>query len=165
MHLRHTLKAKATSISLNFTQPPPLTPLHTEIIFLEEQILKFDDNKSLNLCENTKAWTFLNSEKPTKRFCALNKSLNEDASLSHIKKLGADGDYRNFLNNNELNPDLVNFLKIFTAWIKYYCHSNWKEERLKHHFNHCFFSIKLQLFCVPMRQDSMGEDGPYRGVQ
>ena len=88
MHSRHTLKAKATSTSLNFTQPPPLTPLHTEIIFLEEQILKFDDNKILNLCENTKAWTLLNSEKPTKRFCALN---NEDASLSHIETLCADG--------------------------------------------------------------------------
>ena len=92
MHSRHTLKAKATSISLNITQP--LTPLHTKIIFLEEQILKFDDNKILNLCENTKAWTLLNSEKPTKRFCVLNKSLNEDASLSHIKKLCADGEYR-----------------------------------------------------------------------
>ena len=65
----------------------------------------------MNLCENTKAWTLLNSEKPTKRFCALNKSLNEDASLSYIKKLCADGEYRDYTNNKELNTDLVDFYK------------------------------------------------------
>ena len=53
----------------------------------------------------------LNSEKPTKRFCALNKALNEDASLSHIKKLGTDGIYRDYVNSDELNTDLVNFYK------------------------------------------------------
>ena len=31
--------------------------------------------------------------------------------LSHIKKLCADGDYHDFLNNDELNTDLVNFYK------------------------------------------------------
>ena len=109
-HVTH-LKQKQRLHHLTSLNPPPLTPLHTEIIFLEEQILKFDDSRILNLCENTKAWTLLNSEKPTKRFCALNKSLNEDSSLSHIKKLGADGNNRDYFNNDELNTDLVNFYK------------------------------------------------------
>ena len=41
----------------------------------------------------------------------MNKSLNEDASLSHIKKLCADGNYRDYTNNDELNTDLVDFYK------------------------------------------------------
>ena len=53
----------------------------------------------------------LNSEKPTKRFCKLTRSINEDASLTHIKKLDVNGEYRDYNNNNELNTDLVDFYK------------------------------------------------------
>ena len=65
----------------------------------------------MNLCKNTKALHLLNSKKTTKRFCELTRSLNKDASLTHIKKLDVNGEYRDYNNNDELNTDLVDFYK------------------------------------------------------
>ena len=61
--------------------------------------------------QERKAWHLLNNKKPTKRFLMLTKSLNEDASLTHIKKLCANVEYCNYNNNQELNKDLVDFYK------------------------------------------------------
>ena len=118
IHRHHTLKTKVPFISINFNQPP-LMPQHKEILSLEKQILKFDDNKILNLCENTKAWHLLNSEKPTNRFCKLTRSLNKDASLTHIKKLDVNGEYRDYNNNYKLNMDLDDFYKDIYCKIPY----------------------------------------------
>ena len=57
-HTKHTLiihqKQKHRLSHLTSLNPPPLTPQHNKILFLEEQILKFYDDKILKHCENTK---------------------------------------------------------------------------------------------------------------
>ena len=89
----------------------PNTHKHNTLNYLEQKLRRIEDDINLRKCKNTKLWTHLNNEKPTKAFCSLAKNLTKPTTTKHIKKPNNNGDLVEYETNEQRNDDIVDFYK------------------------------------------------------